>query len=59
MIESKERGSLGFKDLQTLNDALLAKQIWRLITKPNSLISKVLKQKYFLKGDLFQAKVPS
>lgn len=59
MTESKEEGGLGFKDLQSFNDALLAKQLWRLITKPNSLMSRVLKQKYFPKANLFQAKIPT
>lgn len=59
MTERKERWGLGFKDLQNFNDALLAKQLWRLITEPNSLMCRVLKQKYFPRGDLFDAKVPA
>lgn len=57
MIETKERGGLGLKDLQAFNDALMAKQLMRLITNPNALMSRVMKQKYFSKGDLFTAKV--
>lgn len=49
---------MGFNDLQAFNDALLAKQLWRILTKPNCLMSKVLKQKYLPKCDIFQAKVP-
>ena len=37
----KGRGGLGFRDLEILNLALLAKQIWRVITNPNLLVSKV------------------
>lgn len=59
MTESRERGGLGLKDLQAFNDALLAKQLMRLIVEPNSLMSKVMKQKYYPKGDLFHAKVTS
>jgi hypothetical protein len=36
-----ERG-LGFKNLQTYNDAMLAKQAWRLFDRPNSLCARVL-----------------
>ena len=42
----KGKGRLGFRDLEAFNLALLAKQIWRLITTPNLLVSKVLKPKY-------------
>jgi hypothetical protein len=38
---------MGFRDFQLFNQAMLAKQGWRLITKPNSLCAKVLKGKYY------------
>lgn len=53
----KEKGGLGFKDLQMFNKAMLGKQIWRLITKPNLLVSKVLKAKYFPKDSIFKCKI--
>jgi hypothetical protein len=43
---AKERGGLGFRDLEWFNLALLAKQGWRLIQNPNSLVAKILKEKY-------------
>lgn len=55
MTEPKETGGLGFKDLEAFNLALLAKQVWRIITKPNLLVSKVLKHKYFPHTSIFQA----
>lgn len=50
----RERG-LGFRDLEAFNAALLCKQIWRVITRPNLLMSKIMKYKYFPNGDIFDA----
>ncbi|XP_071921851.1 uncharacterized protein [Coffea arabica] len=58
MAMEKKEGGLGFKDLQKFNKALLAKQVWRLITKPNLLVSKVLRAKYFHRDSIFKCKVP-
>lgn len=55
VTDPKEVGGLGFRDLEIFNDALLCKQLWRLVTKPNLLMSKVLKSKYFPQSDLFTA----
>nr|XP_027086592.1 uncharacterized protein LOC113708329 [Coffea arabica] len=53
----RKKGGLGFKDLLNFNKALLGKQIWRLITRPNSLVSNVLKTKYFPKSTIFNCQV--
>lgn len=37
----------GFKDFKAFNLALFASQWWRIMNKPDSLIFKVLKAKYF------------
>lgn len=55
MTETKDKGRLGFRDLKVFSMALLGKQIWRLITRPNLLMSRVVKSKYFPKSDVFQA----
>ncbi|GER38321.1 RNA-directed DNA polymerase (reversetranscriptase)-related family protein [Striga asiatica] len=52
----KEIGGLGFKDLQTFNKALIFKQLWRLLSQPNLLVSRVLKGLYYPKESFFRVK---
>ena len=44
---SKLDGGLGFKDIESFNLALLAKQWWSIMNKEDSVSFKVLKGKYF------------
>lgn len=55
MAQEKEEGGIGFRNVHDFNTALLAKQLWRLITQPNLLMSKVMKAKYFPKRSPLQA----
>ncbi|KAL0327240.1 UNVERIFIED_CONTAM: putative mitochondrial protein [Sesamum angustifolium] len=59
MCSSKLEGGLGFRNLEAFNLALLAKQLWRLLTRPESLVYQVLKAKYFPHSHLFDATLGS
>ena len=50
---------MGFKDLCKFNEAMLAKQVWRLVHDKTSLFYKVFKAKYFPNCRVFEAKVKS
>ena len=48
LCEAKELGGMGFKEIEKFNDALLAKQVWRMINNPDSLCHQVFKARFFL-----------
>ncbi|KAH9757469.1 hypothetical protein KPL71_016402 [Citrus sinensis] len=59
LCQAKGRGGLGFRDITSFNQALVAKQRWRIIKYPESLMAKILQAKYFKGADFLQAKLGS
>jgi hypothetical protein len=52
MCKPKGQGGIGFRDLRLFNQALLARQAWRLIEYPDSLCARLLKAKYYPSSNL-------
>ena len=55
----KNEGGLNFEDLRKINEAMLAKKIWRLIHDKESLFYKVFKENFFPNCDIFFAQLKS
>ena len=55
LTRAKAEGGIGFRDFPLFNKAMLGKQGWRLITRPDSLCARVLKGKYYPNSDFLSA----
>jgi hypothetical protein len=55
MCYPKNEGGMGFRDFHSFNLAMLAKQVWRLVTDRDSLCATILRAKYYPNGDILSA----
>ena len=58
MILPKSMGGMGFRDMRAFNQAMLAKQAWRLIDSPDSLCARLPKAKYYPNGNILNNVFP-
>ncbi|KAK6118987.1 hypothetical protein DH2020_047273 [Rehmannia glutinosa] len=56
LCSSTYEGGLGFKDFESFNLAMLAKQGWKLTTDTHSLLALSLKARYYPNGSFLTAK---
>uniref|UniRef100_A0A0A9C726 Reverse transcriptase zinc-binding domain-containing protein n=1 Tax=Arundo donax TaxID=35708 RepID=A0A0A9C726_ARUDO len=55
----KRKGGMGFRDLHCFNIAMLAKQVWRLLSESDSLCARVMRARYYPDRKLLNAKQKS
>ncbi|CAN1819529.1 Uncharacterized mitochondrial protein AtMg00310 [Linum perenne] len=56
LCRPRSEGGLGFKNFESLNQALLGKQGWTLITRSDSLLTQIYKGRYFPNSSFLAAK---
>lgn len=47
LCQAKSEGGLGFRRMHESNIAMLAKQAWRLVQQPSTLVSRLFKARYY------------
>ena len=57
LCKSKPEGGLGFRDFSAFNRALVAKNWWRLLKCPNSMLGRVFRAVYYPEGNILTSKL--
>ncbi|XP_024196455.1 uncharacterized protein LOC112199713 [Rosa chinensis] len=57
LYNPRQAGGLGFRSLATFNSTMLAKQAWRVVSNPASLVARIYKAKYYPEGSFWSAPV--
>lgn len=55
LCKPKAQGGLGLRDLRAFNRALLAKQCWRILFNPDSLMGQIFRARYFPNSTFMEA----
>lgn len=59
MCTAKDDGGLGFRHLYAFNLAMLAKQAWRVVQNPSSLVGQIYRACYFPRSSFWDASLGS
>ena len=59
LTKPKAGGGLGLRGIQLFNQALLAKQAWRILTNPDCLLARVLLGKYCINKSFLEVQLPT
>lgn len=55
LCSPKKYGSLGFRRIRDVNLAMLAKQAWRFLLQPNTLVAQVFNARYYPNSSFSEA----
>lgn len=55
----KGQGDLDFREIETFNDALLAKLAWRIYDQPTSLLAQIFLGKYCVNSNILECSAPT